>query len=143
MEPLRQFALDLMSNLESKDIKEIKSYVGLVELSCDIVEETCQRAKKAGIMSDSNYKKQLSMDILGDLFNRLNELGLVNEKLNNIINNINLEEIEDLVDDIISIWNDAKTITLKLCYGNKRKIRKYQHLQIKKKNSKPYSSSTI
>ena len=46
MEPLKQYALDILSNISSKEIRNIKSYLGLVEISCQIAEETCQRAKE-------------------------------------------------------------------------------------------------
>ena len=37
---------------------------------------------------------------------------MVNDNLSKFVNNINLEELEDIIDDIISIWNDVRVYSL-------------------------------
>lgn len=135
MDTIKTIAYSLIHNLKPENIKPIKSYVGFLELSCDIVEEIYQRFKKTFIKITSTDKKSLAIEITQFLLLKLTTDNLISDtlanKIQNIIENEDVSAISDVIDDVIEIWNDSKTTTLRFCncFSNRsRKIRKFEHI---------------
>ena len=137
MDPIKTLALDLLNQLKPEDIKKIKSHIGLLELTCDIVEEAYQRLKKSQLKIDSRYKKQLALDLSVHVLDFLVKKQLIDNSLADNIKKLlkieDINKISDLIDDIIGIWNDAKYYTFRFCSclkSSKRSIRKLEHLKV-------------
>jgi hypothetical protein len=135
-DPIEILALSLVNSLKKSDIKNIKSPVGVLELACDIVEETYQRSKKIYVKLSPEYKKKLAINILKLLGKKLLELKIIDTEIYNglemFADEKNIDLTYNLIDDIISIWNDVKTVSLKLCgcFKTKKKVlRKFEHLE--------------
>jgi len=148
MDPVKEMALSLAKRLNSSDIKEIKSHIGLLELTCDIVEEAIQRLKNSQLNFDSRYKKQLAIDLSTHILEILVTKNLINQSLESNIRQLlkleNINQISDLIDDIISIWNDAKYYTFRFCQClriNKRSVRKLEHIKIQPVKKNTYNTN--
>lgn len=142
MEPVKDLALKIIYNLKPEHIKNIKSYVGFLETSCEVVEEACQRLKKSYIKISSEYKKHLAVDLLTYLMDKLKMDGLITSELfdviKNIIEKLDITNIFDIIDDIVSIWNNINIYTSKLCpcIGKKKKaIRNLKNVKFDGDNS--------
>lgn len=138
MEPVKELAIKIIHNLNSEHVKNIKSYIGLIEMSCDIVEEAYQRIKSKTFKISSQYKKQLALEICLYLLKKLEDNGLIEKDLSNKIKSFiditDTDSIGDIIDDIIGIWNDIKVTTLKFlpCINPKKKtIRKLENIDIR------------
>jgi len=128
MEPVKDLALKIIYNLQPEHIKNIKSYVGFLELSCEVVEEACQRLKKSYLRISSDYKKHLAVDLMTYLIDKLKMDGLITSELfdviKNIIEKLDISNIFDIIDDIIDIWNNIDIYTSKLCFCMSKKKKK-------------------
>tara|TARA_Y100000114_G_C11556756_1_gene229858 strand:- start:7 stop:465 length:459 start_codon:yes stop_codon:yes gene_type:complete len=137
MEPVKELSLKIIHKLNPEHVKKIKSYIGFIELSCDIVEEAYQRIKSKQFKINSEYKKNLALDLSLHLLRKLVDDGLIDQELKNKIENFISETddqiLKNIIDDIIGIWNDIKVTTLKFfpCIKpNKRTIRKLEGINV-------------
>jgi hypothetical protein len=136
MDPVKELALKIVQNLEPDNVKNIKSFVGFMELCCDIVEEACERIKTKKFKIKSAYKKELALEITLNLLKKLKNDRLIDggfaDKLQKFISETDLNNLGNFIDDIVSIWNDIKVTTLKFlpCLNMCRKsIRKLENVK--------------
>mgnify|MGYP000091142524 CR=1 FL=1 len=149
MDPVKDLALLLVNDLIGEDFKKIKSHIGLLELACDITEETTMRLKKSNLKITPEYKKELAIILSHYILAKLVDSNLIDEgiagDIEELLNTDSLEKISNIIDDIINIWNDAKTMTINLCYclgkNKKRVVRKFEHLQPKDMASRLHITS--
>lgn len=108
MEPIKDLALKIIENIEVDHIKDIKSYVGFIEFTCEIVEEVYRRSK---VKISSENKKKLAIELNSFVLDKLIRLELIGNDLakniNYIIDNTNFGGI---IDDVVNIWKRKKHI---------------------------------
>lgn len=137
MEPVKELSLKIIQNLNPEHVNNIKSYIGFIELCCDIVEEAYQRIKTKQFKINSEYKKNLALDISVNLLKKLIDDGLLDrdlaDKIESFITSTDDNILRNIIDDIVGIWNDVKVVTLKFlpCINpRKRTIRKFEAINV-------------
>lgn len=106
--------IKILENMETGDFRKIKSGMGLVELSCTIVEESYNRlnmvsekTKSAPWKIKGKDKKETAVLLLTPLLRRLEDKEIINEPVKNmLIDFMSRESIEDTVDDIVDTWKE-------------------------------------
>lgn len=137
MDPVKEMALSLIEDLVTDDFSKIKSHIGLIELACDIVEETAERLKSGKFNVSAQYKRELAITLSHYILAKLVDNNMISEdiaqEMDDLLKTDNLEKISSIIDDIINIWNDAKIMTIRLCYclgkSKRRVVRKFEHLK--------------
>lgn len=122
MDPFKTLAFDIIDKLNANDLKDINSYLGFINLSCKVVEET---TKKSKIKINPEYKRQLAIDISEHLCDKLLKDKVISQELGyiikDIIENTSYEDIKNIIDDIIGIWKDVKKKASIFCPCLKKK----------------------
>lgn len=106
--------IKILENMEKGDFRKIKSGMGLVELSCTIVEESYNRlnmvsekTKSAPWKIKGKDKKETAVLLLTPLLRRLEDKEIINESVKNmLIDFMSRESIEDTIDDIVDTWKE-------------------------------------
>ena len=108
---LLENGLGILDNMEEKDFRAIKSGIGLVELSCTIVEESYNRLKKASLSINNQTaapwkikgieKKETAVLLLTPLLQKIKE-----NIENSIIDFLSRESTEDTIDDLVVTWKE-------------------------------------
>ena len=101
----------ILKKIKSKSIPDIKSSVGVVNLSCQIVERASKKSKKSKISSAE--KQSIAINITKDVVKKLGELNILEkEKVTELL--VLFEDAEDFIketiDDVLSIWNRTKKV---------------------------------
>lgn len=114
----QEYALKLAAKLEREHVGEIKGLVGLMDLVCRIVEETCKRNKKNKERLSPQFKRELAIMISSAVLDKLYEKGLIEEDIYKFISynltDDNIVYLGHTIDDVISIWNNNKKHIFKL-----------------------------
>lgn len=96
--------VDIIENMEKKDFREIKSGLGLIEMSCTIVEESYNRLD---MVSKSVEKKETAVKLMTPLLQMIKEKELITDHVeNSIIEFLSTEPIEEMIDDLVITWRE-------------------------------------
>lgn len=128
VERVKLLATSLIKNTLEDEMPKIKSPLGIINFACQIVEELTQRTKYKLTAED---KKKIGTFVVKELSRILKERNIISETLNERVQSLSLEDLQDTIDDTISIWNDSMEVyeTIKrLCVPKKIKKRKLQHI---------------
>jgi len=133
IERTKLLAKSLISNMDLSEIPNIKSAVGVVNFACQIVEELKERTK---YKLSSEDKRKLATFVLSELNKYLLENKVISknlsEKISYLTDNDNIQELQDIIDDTVNIWNEGLEVyeTIKrLCFPKKVKKRRLQYVQ--------------
>ena len=102
--PIKTISSKILNNMSEKDFRGVKSYIGVVETSCTIVEEAYKRINKAASNVD---KKDTAIHLVGPIIEKLKEKKLLTDELEiKIKTQLERQEIDDVVDDVVLGWKD-------------------------------------
>ncbi len=102
--PIKAISDKILNNMSDKDFRGVKSYIGVVETSCTIVEEAYKRINKAASNSD---KKNTAIHLVGPVIEKLKEKNLLTDELEiKIKTQLERQEVDDVVDDVVLGWKD-------------------------------------
>ena len=102
--PIKTISSKILNNMSEKDFRGVKSYIGVVETSCTIVEEAYKRINRAASNTD---KKDTAIHLVGPIIAKLKEKNLLTDELETKIKvQIERQEIDDVVDDVVLGWKD-------------------------------------
>ena len=68
--PVKTISTKILNNMSEKDFRGVKSYIGVVETSCTIVEEAYKRINRAASNAD---KKDTAIHLVGPIIEKLKE----------------------------------------------------------------------
>jgi hypothetical protein len=128
VERVKLLATSLIKNTFENEMPKFKSPLAIINFACQIVEELTQRTKYKLTAED---KKKIGTFVVKELSRILKERNIISENLNEKVQNLSLEDLQDTIDDTISIWNDSMEVyeTIKrLCIPRKIKKRKLEHI---------------
>ena len=101
---LKNLSERILAKVDSKKLKNIKSMTGLVETSCKIVEESYIRLNKHSKGSD---KRDTAVFLLQPLLEKMKAQDLVTQTVaDRLEEEISSSHLAEIVDDIISSWNE-------------------------------------
>ena len=102
--PIKTISDKILNNMSDKDFRGVKSYIGVVETSCTIVEEAYKRINKAASNVD---KKNTAIHLVGPVIEKLKEKNLLTDELEiKIKTQLERQEVDDVVDDVVLGWKD-------------------------------------
>tara|TARA_A100001015_G_C14597570_1_gene559148 strand:+ start:35 stop:445 length:411 start_codon:yes stop_codon:yes gene_type:complete len=102
--PIKAISDKILNNMSEKDFRGVKSYIGVVETSCTIVEEAYKRINKAASNVD---KKNTAIHLVGPVIKKLKEKNLLTDELEiKIKTQLERQEVDDVVDDVVLGWKD-------------------------------------
>ena len=102
--PIKTISDKILDNMSEKDFRGVKSYIGVVETSCTIVEEAYKRINKAASNAD---KKNTAIHLVGPVIEKLKEKNLLTDELEiKIKTQLERQEVDDVVDDVVLGWKD-------------------------------------
>lgn len=102
--PIKTISDKILNNMSDKDFRGVKSYIGVVETSCTIVEEAYKRINKAASNAD---KKNTAIHLVGPVIEKLKERNLLTDELEiKIKTQLERQEVDDVVDDVVLGWKD-------------------------------------
>lgn len=102
--PIKAISDKILNNMSEKDFRGVKSYIGVVETSCTIVEEAYKRINKAASNVD---KKNTAIHLVGPVIEKLKEKNLLTDELETKIKTqLERQEVDDVVDDVVLGWKD-------------------------------------
>lgn len=102
--PIKTISDKILNNMSDKDFRGVKSYIGVVETSCTIVEEAYKRINKAASNAD---KKNTAIHLVGPVIEKLKEKNLLTDELEiKIKTQLERQEVDDVVDDVVLGWKD-------------------------------------
>ena len=107
--------------MSEKDFRGVKSYIGVIETSCTIVEEAYKRINKAASNAD---KKDTAIHLVGPIIEKLKEKKLLTDELETKIKvQLESQEIDDVVDDIVLGWKDRAEQVKNACLFIEKLVR--------------------
>lgn len=131
-ENIKKISTEIIKKLTKGNIKKVNGIVGIVDLTCDIVEETSSRLKQVGYKLTSNDKKELAFEIITDIVIKLRGLEIIDDDKSNLLLDYidnSKSDVDNIIEDVISIFNDNKQIfkTSCNCFKRSKKIlRKFE-----------------
>ena len=119
--PVKTISNKILNNMSEKDFRGVKSYIGVVETSCTIVEEAYKRINKAASNAD---KKDTAIHLVGPIIEKLKEKKLLTDELETKIKvQLERQEIDDVVDDIVLGWKDRAEQVKNACLFIEKLVR--------------------
>ena len=104
--------------MEKKHFREVKGYLGVTEIACNIVEESYRRL---GRISSSVEKKDTAIKLVTPILEKLKKEGFVNDFLEKKIRKqLESENLEDTIDDIIISWKERAERVRTCCFQFRR-----------------------
>ena len=111
-------AKKILDKMDIDNFQTVNSYLGLLENSCNIVEESYKRLKK---VYNGVEKKHTAIWLIEPLMEKLKEKGLMTEHLENKINQqLEVNSVEDTIDDIIVSWHERMERMRTCCFKIKK-----------------------
>lgn len=111
---LSSISRKLLGGMRKQDFDNIKSITGLVETSCNIVEEAYNRLDKA---SKSVEKKNTAIIMLRPIFQKLKEEQIIDSNIERIIaKQLETGYVESVIDDVITSWKKNLKEIKKCCF---------------------------
>ena len=119
--PVKTVSSKILNNMSEKDFRGVKSYIGVVETSCTIVEEAYKRINRAASNAD---KKDTAIHLVGPIIEKLKEKKLLTDELETKIKvQLERQEIDDVVDDIVLGWKDRAEQVRNACLFIEKLVR--------------------
>ena len=119
--PVKTVSNKILNNMSEKDFRGVKSYIGVVETSCTIVEEAYKRINRAASNAD---KKDTAIHLVGPIIEKLKEKKLLTDELETKIKvQLERQEIDDVVDDIVLGWKDRAEQVRNACLFIEKLVR--------------------
>ena len=119
--PIRTISDKILKNMDDKDFRGVKSYIGVVETSCTIVEEAYKRINKAATNAD---KKDTAVHLVEPIMEKLKEKNLITDDLATLIHSqLSRNEVDEVVDDIVLGWKDRAEQVKNACFFLEKLVR--------------------
>ena len=119
--PIKTISTKILNNMTDKDFRGVKSYVGVIETSCTVVEEAYKRINKAATNVD---KKDTAKYLVQPIMEKLKNNNLITEELEKrITDQLSRHEIDDVVDDVVLGWKDRAEQVKNACLFIEKIIR--------------------
>lgn len=119
--PVKTVSNKILNNMTEKDFRGVKSYIGVIETSCTIVEEAYKRINRAASNAD---KKNTAIHLVGPIIEKLKEKNLLTDELETKIKvQIERQEVDDVVDDIVLGWKDRAEQVKNACLFIEKLVR--------------------
>lgn len=119
--PVKTISNKILTNMSEKDFRGVKSYIGVIETSCTIVEEAYKRINRAASNAD---KKDTAIHLVGPIIEKLKEKKLLTDELETKIKvQLERQEIDDVVDDIVLGWKDRAEQVKNACLFIEKLVR--------------------
>lgn len=119
--PIKTISDKILKNMDDKDFRGVKSYIGVVETSCTIVEEAYKRINKAATNAD---KKDTAVHLVEPVMERLKEKNLITDELATLIHSqLSRNEVDEVVDDIVLGWKDRAEQVKNACLFIEKLVR--------------------
>ena len=119
--PIKTISTKILNNMTDKDFRGVKSYVGVIETSCTVVEEAYKRINKAATNVD---KKDTAKYLVQPIMEKLKNNNLITEELERrITDQLSRHEIDDVVDDVVLGWKDRAEQVKNACLFIEKIIR--------------------
>ena len=104
--------------MDKKHLREVKGYLGVTEIACNIVDESYRRLKR---LSSSVEKKDTAIRLINPVLAKLKQEGFVNGFMENKIKKqLESQNLEDTIDDIIISWKGRAEKVRTCCFQFKR-----------------------
>ena len=124
---IEDFSRRLILKMEKKNFRNVKSLTGLVETSCNIVEESYRRLKK---QSDGLEKKKTAVNLLRPLLEKMRDEDVLTVTAVELLEKqIESSNVEDTVDDIVEGWNRRMEGVMTCCFKIKKIARVVTELE--------------
>lgn len=112
--PIKTISTKILNNMTDKDFRGVRSYVGVIETSCTVVEEAYKRINKAATNVD---KKDTAKYLVQPIMEKLKNNNLITEELEKrITDQLSRHEIDDVVDDVVLGWKDRAEQVKNACF---------------------------
>lgn len=132
--PIKTISDKILNNMSEKDFRGVKSYIGVVETSCTIVEEAYKRINKAATNID---KKNTAMHLVAPVLEKLKEKHLLTDELaSKIDEQLSRQDIDDVIDDVIIGWKEKAEQVRNACLILEKIIRLFDKDATKLRNVK-------
>ena len=119
--PVKTISNKILTNMSEKDFRGVKSYIGVIETSCTIVEEAYKRINRAASNAD---KKDTAIHLVGPIIEKLKEKKILTDELETKIKvQLERQEIDDVVDDIVLGWKDRAEQVKNACLFIEKLVR--------------------
>ena len=119
--PIKTISDKILKNMDEKDFRGVKSYIGVVETSCTIVEEAYKRINKAATNAD---KKDTAIHLVEPVMERLKEKNLITDELATLIHSqLSRNGVDEVVDDIVLGWKDRAEQVKNACLFIEKLVR--------------------
>ena len=119
--PIKTISDKILKNMDEKDFRGVKSYIGVVETSCTIVEEAYKRINKAATNAD---KKDTAIHLVEPVMERLKEKNLITDELGDLIHSqLSRNGVDEVVDDIVLGWKDRAEQVKNACLFIEKLVR--------------------
>tara|TARA_R110002110_G_scaffold11072_3_gene53876 strand:+ start:473 stop:883 length:411 start_codon:yes stop_codon:yes gene_type:complete len=121
--PVKTVSSKILNNMSEKDFRGVKSYIGVIETSCTIVEEAYKRINRAASNAD---KKDTAIHLVGPIIEKLKEKKLLTDELETKIKvQLERQEIDDVVDDVVLGWKDRAEQVKNACLFIEKLVRHF------------------
>tara|TARA_R110002074_G_scaffold277152_1_gene448470 strand:+ start:743 stop:1156 length:414 start_codon:yes stop_codon:yes gene_type:complete len=121
--PVKTVSKKILNNMTEKDFRGVKSYIGVIETACTVVEESYKRINKAASNVD---KKNTAIDLVEPIMIKLKASNLITEELEKrIIDQLSRHEVDDVVDDIVLGWKDRAEQVKNACLFIEKIVRRF------------------
>lgn len=119
--PIKTISDKILKNMDDKDFRGVKSYIGVVETSCTIVEEAYKRINKAATNAD---KKDTAIHLVEPVMEKLREKNLITDELATLIHSqLSRNAVDEVVDDIVLGWKDRAEQVKNACLFIEKLVR--------------------
>lgn len=119
--PIKTISDKILKNMDDKDFRGVKSYIGVVETSCTIVEEAYKRINKAATNAD---KKDTAIHLVEPVMEKLREKNLITDELATLIHSqLSRNGVDEVVDDIVLGWKDRAEQVKNACLFIEKLVR--------------------
>ena len=126
-EALQIMSEKILSKMGNDNLKKVKSATGVVEISCNIVEESYQRLNRLSAGVD---KKRTAVNLFGPVMEKLIDQGFLTPGLENkILEKLREEDVENMVDDTIKIWKERVEKMKHCCFILRKLTREITKLE--------------
>jgi glutamate racemase len=132
--PIKTISDKILKNMEEKDFRKVKSYIGVVETSCTIVEEAYKRINKAATNAE---KKDTAIHLVEPVMKRLKEKNLITDELETLIHSqLSRNGVDEVVDDVVLGWKDRAEQVKNACLFIEKIIRLFDKKETRLHNVK-------
>ena len=126
-EALQIMSEKILSKMGNENLKKVKSASGVVEISCNIVEESYRRLNRLSAGVD---KRRTAVNLFGPVMEKLIDRGFLTPVLEEkILKRLEEEDVENMVDDTIKIWKERAEKMRHCCFILRKLTREITKLE--------------